>query len=249
MQKSLLEIYIAKVAAGEKSFVDKLCAQLTDRLCYIPAIQVDSESNHTRIQVARIERHGQSFVPLFTHERTFKTWAAGHSEKVEPVSLLGGDLCAVLGLGRGVILDPGSDPSAELAPEAVSKIAVEVLASEREDSFFAEELPPESASLSQAAPECPVEDTEITSSEAQAGGLTEDVPDNSRDFEANMPTIAVGEASSAGIHAYEDLISELGSAKTQVVSNPLEATQAAMNITPHTKRGILSFLKKVVRGG
>jgi hypothetical protein len=135
MQKSLLDVYLGKVAAGDESFIDKLCSQLTDRLCYIAATQVDSEFNQATVNVVRIKRDERSFVPLFTHERKFKSWSQSIQEKVEPVSLLGGDLCAVLGPDTGVLIDPGAENSVELSPSVVATIATQVLSTEPESDF------------------------------------------------------------------------------------------------------------------
>jgi hypothetical protein len=126
MQKSLLEVYLGRVAAGDMTYLDRLCGQLTDRLCYLPVLQLDNDSAGARVEVGKIHRGEFSFVPLFTTENRFKQWAKDQ-KSAESLSLLGGDLCAALGADTGILIDPGSENTVELRPEVVSRIATEVL--------------------------------------------------------------------------------------------------------------------------
>ncbi len=127
MQKTLLEVYISRVANGDLSYMDRLCAQLTDRLCYLPVLTVERDSGTERVEVLRFEQGGIPFVPLFTSEKKLNSWLSKHPECSDSIEVLGGDLCAVLGADSGVLIDPEAEVTAMLPPEAVAKIACEVL--------------------------------------------------------------------------------------------------------------------------
>ena len=268
MQKSLLDVYLGKVAAGESAFIDKLCAQLTDRLCYIPAIEVNAEFNQATVQVVKITKEGRSFVPLFTHERRFKSWSQSIEKKVEPLSLLGGDLCAVLGGGTGVLIDPGAENSVELPPEVVAQIASQVLSIEADRDFaedFEEEEQPMVAAEVDAEYELPLAvGAEAVSGEVIAAedGRNDDSFDPfagsppgienyvaagaAAGFGSAEPTQAAPNGNSTALRAYEALLDELGSAKTCVTPSPL-LEQEAPGIEPQPKKtGLLGFFKKVV---
>jgi hypothetical protein len=124
MKKSLFEIAIEKVGAGDKSFIPKLAMQLTDRLCYIPAVSVSKEGTTHKISVVRISREGRSVVPFFTSEKLLQSWATAENVIVaKSIDLLGGDLCTVLGPEVGVVINPGAAISAELSAHEVKEVA------------------------------------------------------------------------------------------------------------------------------
>ncbi len=272
MQKSLLDVYLGKVAAGDDAFIDKLCSQLTDRLCYIPAIQVSSEFNQAKVEVIKISKERRSFVPLFTHERKFKSWSQSIEKKVEPLSLLGGDLCAVLGDDTGVLIDPGAENSVELSPEVVAKIALQVLAIEPEqdyaEDFEDEQIPQRAPARNDTADFGVGQDLGFgavaVASSASADGVADDFDpfagrppgiDRSiapsateEDFNFQQPTKLEAAPAPSGVDVYDSLIEEMGSAKTRVApAHLVKSTSLTENSSPAPKKtSFLGFIKKVV---
>ena len=138
MRKSPLDVCLEKVAAGDKSYVSKLSTQLTDRLCYLPVLKVQKDSRVHRVEVVRLTRSEGQYVPIFTSEKRFEIWrAAQNGATFETIDVLGGDLCAVLGIECGVIIDLASECTVSLSPEIVQKIASHA-ASRAEKEFSGE---------------------------------------------------------------------------------------------------------------
>lgn len=127
MQRSLLELYMSKVAGGELSFLERLCLQLMDRLVFIPVLDMHREGTTASVDAVRITINNTLYVPTFTSERRFAEWRTTQEEECQSISLLGGDLCAALERGIGVVVDPGAQNSVRLQPDTVAEIAEYVL--------------------------------------------------------------------------------------------------------------------------
>lgn len=127
MRKSLLNMYMQKVAEGDRSYVDRLCKQLSDRLIFAPVVSAPPAAagakSKSTFSVLRISEASRSLVPIFTSEKRFKEWGEKRGHGGGSISLLGGDFCAALGADTWVTIDPGFDESLELEPTLVVKIS------------------------------------------------------------------------------------------------------------------------------
>jgi len=125
MKKSLLTLYIEKVAEGDVSFVDRLCAQLADRLIYVPIKKEGSapKSRQVSFEVLKLNEGEKILVPVFTSEHFLTNWCQAQGLDAELISLLGADFCLALGDGSWLLIDPGAGATVELPPDDVRKIA------------------------------------------------------------------------------------------------------------------------------
>ncbi|MBN8550402.1 MAG: SseB family protein [Deltaproteobacteria bacterium] len=143
MRKSLLNLYLQKVAEGDRSYVDRLCKQLSDRLIFAPVVSSPASASGARAKstfsVLRITEGARSLVPIFTSEKRFKEWGEKRSHGGGSISLLGGDFCAALGADTWVTIDPGFEENLEIEPALVVKISESGLSEEpaapQEDSI------------------------------------------------------------------------------------------------------------------
>ncbi len=126
MKKSLLNLYMQKVASGDLNYLDRLCKQLADRLVFTP---ITSSSNSgpnkakTTFSVLRLNDNGNSQVLLFTTEKRFKEWSQKASHQAGSISLLGADFCAALGKETWISLDKGFEEEIVLDPVFVAKVS------------------------------------------------------------------------------------------------------------------------------
>lgn len=134
MRKSLLTMYMQKVAEGDRSYVDRLCKQLSDRLVFAPVVSAPAAApgskSKSTFSVLRMNEASRSLVPIFTSEKRFKEWGEKRKHGGGSISLLGGDFCAALGTDTWVIIDPGFDDSLELEPSLVLKVSESGLSEE-----------------------------------------------------------------------------------------------------------------------
>lgn len=144
MQKSLFNLYMQKVAAGDLSYLDRLCKQLADRLVFAPITASSGAGagaqSKTTFSVLRISEPHRSLVPLFTTEKRFKEWADKNGHSSGSISLLGGDFCAALGADTWITLDRGFEDAIELDPVFVAKVSASSMAEDKPDSEDSEEL-------------------------------------------------------------------------------------------------------------
>ena len=133
MKKSLLHFYLQKVHDGDASHLEQLCAQLADRLVFIPTTSKETMSGgSTLVNVVRISEAHRYMVPIFTDRDGLQVWSAKHASNAASISLLGADLCTVLDSKAWVVVDPGTENVVELQPVMVQKIASMGLADEEE---------------------------------------------------------------------------------------------------------------------
>lgn len=125
MRKSLLNLYLQKVAEGDLEYIDRLCSQLADRLIYAPiTTKIDAVSAaKTTFSVVKLTEVHRDLVPVFTSEEGLKKWMQSIQHTGGSISLLGADFCAALGDKTWLQVDPGSSLSVELQPKLVCKIA------------------------------------------------------------------------------------------------------------------------------
>ena len=126
MRRSLINLYLQKVASGEESYIDRLCQQLADRLVYIPVVD-DSVANsgaaEVQIQALRIQEEHRSIVPVFTTAEQFDLWRKEEQRAEEPMALFGADLCAALDGKAWIRIYGSADKPVELQPSLVKRIA------------------------------------------------------------------------------------------------------------------------------
>ena len=153
MRKSLLNLYMQKVAEGDRSYVDRLCKQLSDRLVFAPVVSSPASAPGAKAKstfsVLRISEGSRSLVPIFTSEKRFKEWGEKKGHGGGSISLLGGDFCAALGAETWLSIDPGFDEKLEIEPAWVVKISESGLSEEhsepQEDSIEIEIPEPQAA--------------------------------------------------------------------------------------------------------
>ena len=124
MQKSTLALYIQKVAEGDKSFAGRLCAQLADRLVYVPTRAQAKSGQRVKVSILRLFESGSFVVPVFTTERKLREWSHPENHDLETISLLGADFCSALDGNTSIWVDPGAEPNVKLSPAFVRDIAV-----------------------------------------------------------------------------------------------------------------------------
>lgn len=125
MQKSLLNIYLQKVAQGDQSALENLCKRLAERLLIVPTVKGRSGEKgdlEVKVSVVRLQEAHRTVVPVFTSERTFSDWCVSEKQQCDSISLLGADMCMALGVSSWIVIDPGAAHSAELQPFVVEKI-------------------------------------------------------------------------------------------------------------------------------
>lgn len=126
-KRTPLYLYLEKMKQGDKTFVAKLCQQLSDRLIYVPTLSGPegrkSQGTALKVKAVRLDIEGKSRIPIFTTEKIYRTWAEKFGEPTEYISLLGGDFCGALGPTTWLVIDPGADHSVELEPATAHKIA------------------------------------------------------------------------------------------------------------------------------
>jgi len=124
MKKSVLNLYLQKVAAGDESYLDKLLLQLGERLIYIPILEKLQSSGQQglKVNIVRLKEAHRSVVPVFTSERELTQWCGKEGYANESISLLGSDLAAALKSETWLRVNPGSEDSVELQPFLVKKL-------------------------------------------------------------------------------------------------------------------------------
>ena len=137
MSSTVINMLLKRIAGGDKAAIKTLCVHLADRLVFVPTIAStsDSATGSTTIEIVRIVEGAQSFVPVFTTDRTWKEWKKANGHEGDALNLLGADLCAALGNEACVAVDPGSKFSIRLSPDDVRLVAdVEIDENTLEDS-------------------------------------------------------------------------------------------------------------------
>lgn len=135
MRRTLLNLYLTKVAAGDSSFESKLAAQLTDRLLYLPLSSTKKSSDKKSssgctIDVLQVKEDDGAYIPVFVAKKKLESWCAEKGYSTKSISLFGGDLAMVMPEGVSLLINPGSDLAVKL-PAAVLK-AMRVDAEEEE---------------------------------------------------------------------------------------------------------------------
>ncbi len=126
-EKNLLNLYLAKVAAGDKSYLAKLVKRLADRLLFIPVLkksgQASKGGSSMKVNVYRHQQSNQEVIPVFTSERNMQKWSISISATFDQISVLGADLCTALGESNYISIDEGSDHAVVFDPQVIIQIA------------------------------------------------------------------------------------------------------------------------------
>ena len=125
--KSLLNLYLEKVAKGESTYLDRLISQLAERLVYIPVItRTETRTNgaaNIKVEALCIKEEQRSLVPVFTQEKMLREWCASHNSPVHSTALICADFCGALAADSWIWVNPGAENSVRLEPALVEKIA------------------------------------------------------------------------------------------------------------------------------
>lgn len=127
-QKSNLDLYLQKAAAGDEKYIERLCKQIADRLLIVPIAPGDgakrSGSNKEEvIKVYRVQEAHRVSVPVFTSKDRFENWCKKVGHPGNSFSLLGADLCLSLGAKCWLDLDSAHESAIQLQPFLVERIA------------------------------------------------------------------------------------------------------------------------------
>jgi len=125
--KSLLYLYIQKVAAGDTSYTDRLVHRLAERLLYVPVTtsgrpEARVSGGSVKVEVVLLKETERSLVPAFTEERLLRNWCSRNGYSGESITLLGADLCAAIAAETWLWVNPGDGYAIELQPVLVEKI-------------------------------------------------------------------------------------------------------------------------------
>lgn len=123
MEKSVLNLYLKKLASGDLSYAERVCSRLSNRLIFVPA-ELIQQGRHVRYAATTITHARRLAVPLFTTEKLYREWLANRDLVLEPLRILGADLCTALDVTMPAVIDPGSDHQVLLEPELIDYIAV-----------------------------------------------------------------------------------------------------------------------------
>lgn len=123
MEKSVLNLYLKKLASGDLSYAERVCSRLSNRLIFVPA-QLVQQGSQVRYAATTITHAGRLAVPLFTTEKLYRGWIVNSDLVLEPLRILGADLCTALDVTIPAVIDPGSDHQVLLEPELIDYIAV-----------------------------------------------------------------------------------------------------------------------------
>lgn len=113
-----------KVAEGDTSFVGRLCAQLADRLLFIPTKAQAKNGPAVKVSIVRLFEDGKFIVPVFTAERKLRDWATKSGRSVDSISLLGADFCSALDGATSIAIDLGFEPAVTIGPDFVREISM-----------------------------------------------------------------------------------------------------------------------------
>ena len=124
MRRSSLNLYLQKVAEGDQGYLDRLCAQLSERLVYVARTESsNSASGVTTVRIVQRRDGPRVLIPTFTSLDAIKDWIASNEPSATSFDLLGADLCALLDGKTWLSIDPGSEHAVELQPALLKRIA------------------------------------------------------------------------------------------------------------------------------
>ena len=122
MQMSPIELCLNRVASGDCDAFDELCNLLAACRCHLPINKIERDQHSATVSAVVIDRNARLLIPLFTSEDRYYEWSNFVEHEGDVLSLLGGEICSVLG-AKGVLIDPLSDDAVELSPDLVMKVA------------------------------------------------------------------------------------------------------------------------------
>jgi hypothetical protein len=238
MNKSPIEIFISKVASGEHSYMERLCAQLADRLVYVPlAAPVRNQGSKTTITAFTMHQGNRSVVPVFTSESKFKNWCFEEGHNDASFSVLGADLCAVLDSTSWIVLDPLDSVSVELNPEAVAMVAASVQAL------------PTPATSQNSEPQASVIPATATPSAVERAGASAipaaavaQGPVLANPLIAPVPPAPAANSTRTIIFSSSNVLAEQAPAAASM-AQPQRSSSGAQNSPGGKKRSFLNFLK------
>jgi predicted RND superfamily exporter protein len=172
--KSLLGLYLDKVARGEVAYLDRLASQLAERLVYIPVVtRTDSKNGHAgsiKVKALCLNEDQRSLIPIFTQERMLHAWCTERGASVKSITLLCADFCGALVNDSWIWVNPGTESAVALDPSMVEKIR---------QTSSALSLPPQS-DTSPLTGDTAFDEEILDESEMDAGAVT---PSEMNDFD------------------------------------------------------------------
>jgi hypothetical protein len=108
-----LEVYLEKLASGDRELAPIICKKLAQQLVYVPVRAGGKAKVGTKL-VFQVVKLPEGSVPVFTTEAQYRAWAQANPDVADVFTVLGGDLCATVGERATVILDLGSNHSSIL---------------------------------------------------------------------------------------------------------------------------------------
>lgn len=127
MVRSVLEHYLTRVADGDPSYREKLCARLAERLFFVPLKETTPAQGTGRgiakVQILQLNEGGKTQVPIFTLESKLKSWCGTRSMPPKSVAVLGSEFCVMIGQDKYMLVNDGDKNRVELSPEEVRRIA------------------------------------------------------------------------------------------------------------------------------
>ena len=129
MEKNILYLYLERVSCGDKSYLKRLCRQISDKVVFVP-VEDSSEEEGTLQKIKVTLCQSRSFlsgkaIPVFTNKELFAEWATvrGHTRGV--IQVLCGDLCIALGKSGTIQIDPGKAYSVKIPADDFELISRE----------------------------------------------------------------------------------------------------------------------------
>ena len=121
MDNTILNLYLKRVANGDKSYLERLCRTIGDRLVYLPVEHQIEQQTHPGTVKVRVPcvRHllRSSSVPVFTSREHLVHWAQHNGHRNGAVSVLLADLCEAMDRGSNLHINPETEFSVELEPK------------------------------------------------------------------------------------------------------------------------------------
>lgn len=113
MENNILQLYLKRVANGDRSYLERLCRIIADTIVYVP-VQKSSSSTEQAVLKVKVPRLPKKAVPVFTSPEHFASWSKKNGSSNELLSVVLGHLCLALEDSAGVHINPQSEESVEI---------------------------------------------------------------------------------------------------------------------------------------
>lgn len=120
MQKTILSLYQRKVARGDRSYLKRLCRQISDKHVFVPVIntvEVVGKQSLVRVKVPSASTGlFKSSIPVFTSREYMRVWIEDRGNNNGFISICCADLCSALDKRTSIEIDPNTENAVRIGP-------------------------------------------------------------------------------------------------------------------------------------